>query len=202
MPIVRRSRPRRPPLDPFVVLGIARDADVEAIHAARRELAKRAHPDAGGSVEAMQQLNEAAEAAIEAVRTPARGTTGRGSRAPAAPAPRRQRRPTPGGVRQDHPSFTIEALPAEAFEGVLLAAATLGEILDDEPPYLLEMVFSGPSPAWCRLELVPDAGASPVSLTTARIEGHPAPDVLEIRDRWIDALNRVDWSDLGPRLPS
>ncbi len=71
------------------------------------------------------------------------------------------------------------------------------EVVDDDPPYLLEMQLDDPVVAWCRLELVPDAGAATVSITTARIPGHPTPDVLEVRDGWIDALNRLDWAGIG-----
>jgi hypothetical protein len=173
---------------------VASDADVETILEARRTLAKRRHPDAGGSVEAMQELNVAVEAALAAL--------GAAGTAPEPTSSRRnQHRPPPpprSGVRQDHPSFTIETLPAEAFEAMLLAAAELGDVADDDPPYLLEVVLSSPLPAWCRLELVPDAGAVTVSITTARVPGHPTPDVYEVRDLWIEALNRLDWSDHGP----
>lgn len=189
---VSHSSSRRVQPDPYELLGVATDADADAILEARRTLAKRRHPDAGGSVEAMQELNLAVETALAA-------TVDRAS--PSAPsAPRRDRRtPTPrGGVRHDHPSFTIETLPAEAFEGLLLAAAELGEVADDDPPLLLEVVMAAPSPAWCRLELVPDAGAVTVSITTARVPGHATPDVYEVRDRWIEALNRLDWSGQGP----
>lgn len=184
------------------MLGIDRDADLETIRAARRELAKRAHPDAGGSLEAMQLLNEAAQAAIDALSGATQLHASAGPQPATSPRPRRPRRPEHGSVRHDHPSFTVEVLPAEAFEGALLAAAELGDVLDDDPPYLLDVAMTGRPPAWCRLELVPDAGATTVSLTTARLPGHPAPDVLEVRDRWIDALNRVDWSDLAPPPPS
>jgi hypothetical protein len=187
------------PPDPYTVLGIRPDADAEAILEARRTLAKVRHPDAGGSVEAMQELNSAVEVALAAIG----GSTSR-STGPRAPAPRSRERPAPprSGFRQDHPSFTIEALPAEAFEGLLIAGATLGELIDDDPPYLLEVLMHDPVPAWCRLELVPDAGSATVSLATARVPGHPTPDVLDVRDVWIDALNRLDWSSLGSSPPS
>ncbi len=92
--------------------------------------------------------------------------------------------------------ITREALPVEAFEGLVLAAAELGELADDDPPYLLEVLMAAP-PAWCRLELVPDAGSSTVSITTARLPGHPTPDVYDVRDVWIGALNRLDWAEPG-----
>lgn len=192
---VFRPSPRRVPADPYAVLGVDPGAGPEAIHEARRALAKVRHPDAGGSVAAMQELNAAVDAALAdaAARS---GTTSRRS-----PRPRRQPPPPPrGGVRQDHPSFTIEALPAEAFEGLLVAAAELGDLVDDDPPYVLEVSMATP-PAWCRLELLPDAGATTVSITTARTPGHPTPDVHDVRDVWIDALNRLDWSDPGAPTP-
>ncbi len=160
-------------------------------------LARAAHPDTGGSVEAMQRLNAAADAALAEIGAapPPPPVTSRSRR-------RRNRPTTPGGgVRHDHPSFTIEALPAEAFEGLLVAAATIGEVVDDDPPYLLEVIMADPVAAWCRLELVPDAGAATVSITTARVPGHPTPDVLEVRDGWIDALNRLNWTEMSDRQP-
>ena len=81
-----------------------------------------------------------------------------------------------------------------------MAAAELGELVDDDPPYVLEVSMDTP-PAWCRLELVPDAGATTVSITTARTPGHPTPDVYDVRDVWIDALNRLDWRDPGAPTP-
>jgi hypothetical protein len=41
--------------------------------------------------------------------------------------------------------------------------------------------------------VVPDAGASTVSLAVAGIDGAPTPDVLTVRDAWINNLNAVDW---------
>jgi hypothetical protein len=184
-------------VDPYVVLGLDPGADAAAIQEARRALAKVRHPDAGGSEEAMQELNAAVDAALA-------GLASRSGPSHPSPSPRRSRRSSSaprGGVRHDHPSFTIEALPAEAFEGLLIVAAELGELVDDDPPYMLEVAIETP-PAWCRLEIVPDAGASTVSLTTARTSGHATPDVDQVRDVWIDALNRLDWRNPGaPSMP-
>ena len=47
--------------DPYEVLGIRSDAPLEIAEAAYKAAAKRAHPDAGGSTEAMKELNEAIE---------------------------------------------------------------------------------------------------------------------------------------------
>jgi len=45
--------------DPYLVLGVRPDAPAEVIEASYKALAKRMHPDAGGSTEAMVELQEA-----------------------------------------------------------------------------------------------------------------------------------------------
>lgn len=45
--------------DPYDVLGVSKTASQEQIDAAFKQKAKLAHPDLGGSVEAMQRLNDA-----------------------------------------------------------------------------------------------------------------------------------------------
>jgi hypothetical protein len=173
------------------VLGVPVDADAAAITAARRRLAKRLHPDAGGSVEQMQEVNEAAERALEAL-APAGGPIVDRRRTGRRPPPTRRRSAT-GGVSQDHPSFTIEAPPAGAFAALLIVAAQLGELVDDDPPWMLEAVVGDPTPAWCRLDLTPEAGAVTVGLTIGRVPDGGIPDLDAVRDRWIVALNRLDW---------
>ena len=77
-----------------------------------------------------------------------------------------------------------------------------GEVLVDDPPYLLEVHLYEPTPCWCRLDVVPDAGASTVGLTCVAPEGDPPPDVDAVRDVWVANLNRLDWSALtGPDGP-
>jgi curved DNA-binding protein CbpA len=67
------------------VLGVPRGADEAQIHAAYRDAVRRTHPDAGGSAEAFEAVQEA----YEALRDPAR------RRAWAAqPPPRPRTRPT------------------------------------------------------------------------------------------------------------
>lgn len=46
-------------VDPWEVLGVRPDAEIEIIHAAYRAKAKIAHPESGGSEEAMKQVNDA-----------------------------------------------------------------------------------------------------------------------------------------------
>ena len=94
-------------------------------------------------------------------------------------------------MEHDVPSFTIDALPVEAFEALLVVTSWIGELLVDEPPYLLDVHLYEPGHCWCRLELVPDAGASTVSLTVASIGGVPAPDVEAVRDAWVAHLNQL-----------
>ena len=88
-------------------------------------------------------------------------------------------------------SFVIEALPVEAFEALLVATSWIGEALVDEPPYLLDVVLTDPLRCWCRLELVPDAGASTVSLTIAAIGDEALPDIDAVRDLWVSTLNQL-----------
>lgn len=51
--------PSQPKGRPWEILGVKPDATAEEIDAAYREKAKKAHPDAGGSAQAMQELNDA-----------------------------------------------------------------------------------------------------------------------------------------------
>lgn len=184
------------------MLGLSSDATVDDVRQARNRLAKEYHPDVGGSADRMQAVNEAAAAALQLIE-------GGRRTAPAAPGRRTRSRPTTssprrGRVERDHPSFTIEALPAEAFEALMLAGQVLGEIADDEPPYRLDLVLDDPRQVWCRAELAPDGGGSTVSLTVATPPGEvgPAPvdaAVYEVRDRLLEELNALDWTTDGPR---
>ena len=93
-------------------------------------------------------------------------------------------------MERDDPSFVIEALPAEAFEALLVVASWIGEVLVDEPPYLLDVHLYEPGECWCRLELLPEAVASTVMLTVAGLEG-VAPPVEDVRDLWVANLNAL-----------
>jgi len=188
--------PRRPGLaDPFAVLGLPPTADADEVRAARRRLALAEHPDRGGSADRMQAINVAFEEAMELVAArPLAGPATTASPTPPAPeAAPSQPAPSPGGrprVERDEPSFVIEALPAEAFEALLVVASWMGELLVDDPPYLLEAHLYEPGECWCRLELLPEAGASTVMLTVAGVEG-VAPPVEAVRDLWIANLNAL-----------
>lgn len=177
--------------DPFIRLGLAIGASAADVRAARRDLAKSLHPDAGGDPVAMQEVNAAAAEALRIIATPPPVD------AP-EPAPTTERAPETEwvGTTRDVPSFTVEALPAEAFEALMVAAAELGEIEDDDPPYLLRTLLAEPLGCWCQLDVVPDAGASTVSVSIARLDGRPLPLMIDVRNAWILALNGLDWSAL------
>lgn len=177
--------------DPFAVLGVGRDATIDEVRSARRRLAAQFHPDHGGDSIRMGEINVAFDTVIAQLMQPPAAPEATPSPDPApAPAPVLRRRYP--GVQHDAPSFTIDVLPAEAFEALLVVTSWIGEVLVDDPPYVLEVHLTEPGPCWCRLDLVPDAGASTVTLTVASIEGGtPAPDVEDVRDVWVASLNRL-----------
>jgi curved DNA-binding protein CbpA len=183
--------------DPFAALGLPRDASAQDVRAARRRLAKDHHPDAGGDDAEMAALNAAVNQALRAI-----ADRDRPAPSDAAPVGRRNEPSDRGGPKEagptgrfvsDVPSFTVEALPAVTFEALLVVASWIGEVLDDDPPYRLEVLLREPGACWCVLDLVPDAGASTVSLQVASVDGRPAPTIESVRDVWIDQLNRLDW---------
>jgi hypothetical protein len=174
--------------DPFAVLGVGPDATLEEVRSARRRLANRAHPDHGGDETRMREINLAFDQAVKAILRPVVGppvppAPAGAPAAPSGPPPPNPRRPWANQVQYDAPSFTVDALPPETFEALLEVSASLGHALIDDPPYLLEVRIHEP-PCWCRLELVPEAGGSTVSLTVVG-----AVDVEVVRDLWIAALN-------------
>ncbi len=191
---------RRPgATDPFTVLGLPPTAGADELRLARRRLALAEHPDRGGSADRMQAINVAYEEAMELVVARELGGPIAADVATAGPAPEPApaseppSEPRPGGrprVERDEPSFVIEALPAEAFEALLVVASWIGEVLVDEPPYLLDVHLYEPGECWCRLELLPEAGASTVMLTVAGLEG-VAPPVEDVRDVWVSNLNAL-----------
>jgi len=178
----------------FSELGLRPDATATEIKDARRRLAQEHHPDRGGDPVRMKAINEAVVVALASLeaRVPTRSDES-------------QRDPSESkliedwnGQTRDVASFTVEALPAEAFEGLLIATANLGELIDDDPPYRLEASLNEPIRCWCRLDVVPDAGASTVSLTVGLVDNQGAdadlPNIEQVRDVWVDMLNVIDWT--------
>lgn len=189
--------------DPFRVLGLSAESSADDVRRARRELAKQHHPDTGGDAEMMRRVNAAAGQALHTIAAASAGTREPTAASSSGPAPSTaaaddaagtSRERGRSGLRRDVPSFTVEALPVETFEALLVVASWIGEVLDDDPPYLLEVHLYQPGECWCRLDLVPDAGASTVSLTVAAYADQPAPSIESVRDVWVDQLNRYDWT--------
>lgn len=185
--------------DPFAVLGLTPAATLADVRAARRQLALVLHPDRGGDEVRMREVNLAFDLAVKAILRPAPLRPAERAPAPAGPSPEspvaRRRRSQPGrtGLRVEHdsPSFSIELLPAKAFEALLIVVAWIGEVLVDDPPYLLDAHLDEPSECWCRMELLPEAGSSTVSLTVAGVDGGLAPPVDDVRDLLVASLNAL-----------
>jgi hypothetical protein len=183
--------------DPFAVLGLPPTATLDDVRAARRRLAKSVHPDHGGDDARMREINRAFDLAVKAILRPPTVTTAPAPTGPApasAPGPTRPQRSgrrVGRRIEQDSPSFSIDLLPAEAFEALLVVVSWIGEVLVDDPPYLLDVLLHEPQDSWCRIELLPEAGASMVSLTVAGLEGEDAPPVDDVRDLLVTLLNQL-----------
>lgn len=178
--------------EPYDVLGVPASATLAELSSARRRLAQSVHPDHGGDADMMQALNAAYEEAVRRLAEPGVASTAPAPETEDPPSrPRQRTRRTVRGVQHDAPSFTIDVLPVEAYEALLVVTTWMGEVLVDDPPYLLEVFLHDPSPCWCRLDLVPDAGATTVSLMVAALEGDPAADIDDVRDVWVANLNRL-----------
>ena len=169
--------------DPFLLLAIDRTATPQEIRRAWREKARTAHPDAGGSDSAMQDLNEALRNALELVGDP------KVLKAVSPVLVRRER---------DVSSFTVDALPVECFEALLIVAGISGAISHEEPPYQLEFSLhdsdvAGALNGWCRCDLVPEAGVTTVSLLVGTEISAEGISVEEVRDYLVANLNAIEW---------
>ena len=188
--------------DPLVRLGLGAGATLDDVRAARRRLAKEHHPDHGGDAAAMRAVNAAFDAAVKALLRPVAPTPASPGQAPptttrvrgddgdpAAPGHPRGRDDR-RRLEHDAPSFSIDVLPAEAFEALLVVTAWHGDVLVDDPPYLLEVHLHDPAPCWCRLELLPEAGGTIVNLTVLAGFEH-GPTAEAVRDLWVASLNQL-----------
>jgi hypothetical protein len=131
----------------------------------------------------MQELNEALRNALELVGIPEVMKT-------ASPVLVRRER--------DVSSFTVDVLPAECFEALLVVAGISGAISHEEPPYQIEFSLhdsgvSGALNGWCRCDLVPEAGATTVSLLVGTEETSTGVSVEEVRDYLVANLNAIEW---------
>jgi hypothetical protein len=192
-------------MDPFVVLGISQNSTVEEIRIAWRNKARTCHPDVGGTVQDMQQLNEALELAVLYVLQGGKNRNG-GIRDTAgaheatshvhSDSSKNSRRASWARISRELASFTIDCLPVEAHEALLIAVSWHGDVVVDESPYLLEAIVRDPYSCWVRFDIVPEAGASMVNVAVATALGEQPVSSEDIRDLFVDSLNQLDWSDL------
>ena len=169
--------------NPFAQLEVADTASAEEIRHAWKTKARHAHPDAGGSHEAMQLLNAALLDALSRVQIVPRKTS------------------YTAGTR-DVSSFTVAVLPVDCYLALEVVAAMCGPTIGDDQPYMIEFMLhdaevAGALNGWCRCDLVPEAGATTVSITVGSTEASPQPSAEEVRDYLVQALNTIDWPISG-----
>ena len=165
-------------MNPWEVLGLERrSATAGSVRRARRQLAKLHHPDVvaggGGGTAAVAdgsarliEVNQAAELAL-------------------ADLAARPEAPAPPSVADADAAFSIDLLPVDAFELVLLAFSAIGDPKVVDEPYLLEGQVDDPYLGSARVELAPEAGGSIVTVTTWPISRAPtpAPTATEVAGR-------------------
>jgi len=92
----------------------------------------------------------------------------------------------------DPDSFSVQCLPVEAFEALFVVAYGLGDILVADEPYLLELYLTEPRPCFCRLSLVPEAGASLVTVeVSAAADSASAPEPAAVVEVLVTELNAL-----------
>ena len=146
------------------------------IESAQRALVKIVHPDAGGSHAAFIDVTKAARILLEKDETPKRSLDA-----------------SFHGAKSDHPSFSIDVLPVEAYEYIFVAANVLGQVADEDPPYSLQVLMNDPLHCWCLVTVVPEAGGSIVSIAVHNADDHQRRsfNIEEIRDTWVSTINEV-----------
>lgn len=174
--------------NPFALLGLAPGAGPDELRAKFRELALRHHPDRGGDPAAMAAVLDAYR---EAVALSAAEATDTGRE-------RGQGRRVVRGTRRlradrDIASFTVSVLPVEAFEALRLVVVSLGDLVDEDPPYAIEFMVRIDTLLWCRCDLVPDAGSTTVSVAVVPAADEPLLRVEQMRDVLVAELNQLDW---------
>lgn len=162
------------------VLGLVGPYDDKKLRDHWRRAAREHHPDRGGSNDLMARINDAYSVLTTIDETVF---------SPVPSEPNRRSSPKEDVVVRsvDRPAFVIDALPVVAFETLLLAARVLGDVIDDDPPYVLEtLIEHSGTTTWCRLDLVPDAGSSTVSITT---DGRVSAD--QLCHLWVTTVNEL-----------
>ena len=172
--------------DPYEILGVSNASTEEDLRLAWREKMRSSHPDVGGSHEETIHFNQALKDALALLAT--RPSSKSASRDGASRVSRYTR---------DVSSFTVDVLPVECWHALEIVAGQCGAVIVEEPPYLLEFTMhdSGLSDfidAWCRCELVPEAGGTTVHVTVGSF-AHSATNIELVRDHLVDSLNALDW---------
>ena len=100
-------------------------------------------------------------------------------------------------ISTDVASFVIDCMRPEAFERLFIVSHWIGEPLYADPPGLLEVHLQEPSQCFCRLELMPEAGATMVSISVGTIEPWwiAAPDTDAVRDLYVLMVNQLSAED-------
>ncbi len=196
------------PTDPFAVLGVAATASVGEVRAARRRLAKALHPDAlvgAGDSERQEaesrlaEANRALDLALAAVSARDASEPDRDQRRAHQPVAR-QPAPAPspedagrGGDDDCSVTFSIEALPAVAFELLVMALSSIGDPKVVDEPYLLEGLVDDPALGFCRIHLVPEAGGSIVTVDVlpVRRARTPPPPATAVAGRLIAEMEML-----------
>ena len=166
----------QPVADPRSVLGVAPDASWAEIRAAYRRLAKELHPDTGGDPRRRAEVN----GAFQQLRA-----------AEAAPVADPEPEPSPVATAVDELSFSIEQLPVDAFQSVLIVASFLGDPWVIDEPYQLVARLDPPLSCRCMIEIAPEAGGSLVTLTLHPLPRFPFPDPEAVRDAFISELEAL-----------
>lgn len=171
---------RRRALD---ILGLTSVFVHDDVREARRLAARRLHPDVGGSVDDMTLVNQAADFLLGEMRSDA-------SVSNEDQVPGFRRSSFDGdGLAVDRPSFVVDVLPVDAFEWIAASTRIIGQIVDEDPPYSLEFLVDARPDRWCRLEIVPDAGSSTVSIIA---DGHDPSEMVPLFVHIINELGSVD----------
>ena len=178
--------------NPFGVLGIEPTTDRERIRTAWRALAKINHPDVGGSQERMKRLNTAFREALAYVDTHQSADSFESLQNQRREKPKTSTWARSFRVRQDVSSFTIDTLPVDSFELLRIAGSILGQVSDSDCPYMIEFTLEDledtqVGTAWCRCDLVPEAGGTMVHLTI----GATNTSIETVRDAIVECVNEI-----------
>ncbi len=126
----------------------------------------------------MAEVNAAFEAvAAEAVDGPA----------PAPPAPTPPA-PTPPATTNADAIFSVNVLPVEACEMLIVVCRILGEVLAVEEPYAIEAFLEVPEPCFASLSLMPEAGGTQVTVEAEPADPFDWRGVVSVRDAIADEL--------------